>query len=175
MGNKIADALRSEFGTAGVVRAGEGETLLDGPIGAVLLAGGEATAGSVSIVIHPLAPRALGAPVHTHHNEDEWTYVLDGEVGFELGGETVTVRPGDLVLQPRGIPHAFWNAADAPARLLAMIAPGGLEGYFGKLAALFRAGAPDPAELAATAAEYGLDIDPASIPRLAQEHGLRLP
>lgn len=175
MDTTAQDTLRSAFGIARVVRAGEGDTLLEGPIGAVLLAGGDATAGSVSVVIHPLAPRALGAPVHTHRNEDEWTYVLDGEVGFELGSETVTARPGDLVLQPRDIPHAFWNSGDTPARLLAMIAPGGLEGYFARLAALFRAGAPDPVELAATATEYGLDVDPSSIPRLAQQHGLRLP
>ena len=35
-------------------------------------------------------------------------------------------------------------------------------------------GPPDMARLAAVAAEYGLDVDPTSVPRLAQTHGLVL-
>jgi uncharacterized cupin superfamily protein len=27
--------------------------------------------------LHPLAPRALGSPVHTHRNDDEWSFVLE--------------------------------------------------------------------------------------------------
>jgi mannose-6-phosphate isomerase-like protein (cupin superfamily) len=100
--------------TAGVVRADEAQVLFDGPLGAFLLAGGDATAGTVSFVVHPLRPRALGSPVHTHRREDEWSYVLEGEVGVELAGEVVVARPGDLVLKPRDVPHAFWNAGDAP-------------------------------------------------------------
>ena len=166
---------REEAGTTGVVRAGEGRALLEGPLGAVLLAGGEATGGAVSFVEHPLAPRALGSPVHTHRHEDEWSYVLEGEVGVQLGDETSVARPGDLVLKPRGVPHAFWNAGDAPARLLEVITPSGFEGYFARLGEVLRSGGePDPAALAAVAEEYGLDIDLASIPRLAQAHGLQL-
>lgn len=162
-------------GTAGVVRAGEGDTLLEGPLGAVLLAGGERTGGAVSFVEHPLAPRALGSPVHTHSREDEWSFVLEGEVGVELGSDTWVAGPGDLVLKPRGVPHAFWNAGDAPARLLEVITPSGFEGYFVRLAEVLRSGGmPDPALLTAVADDYGLDVDPSSIPRLAQAHGLRL-
>lgn len=161
-------------GAAGVVRAGEGRTLLEGPLGTILLAGGEATGGAVSFVEHPVSPRALGSPVHTHRHEDEWSFVLEGEVGVELGGDTWVATPGDLVLKPRGIPHAFWNAGDAPARLLEVITPSGFEGYFSRLnEVLGSGGEPDPALLASVADDYGLDIDPASIPRLAQAHSLR--
>ena len=162
-------------GRAGVVRAGEGYTLLEGPLGAILLASGQTTGGAVSFVEHPLAPRALGSPVHTHSREDEWSFVLEGEVGVGLDGATRIATPGDLVLKPRGVPPAFWNAGDAPARLLEVITPSGFEGYFVRLGEVLRAdGAPDPALLAEVADDYGLDIDPASIPRLAQAHGLRL-
>ena len=160
---------------AGVVSDGAGTTLLEGPLGAVLLAGGEATGGAVSFVLHPLAPRALGSPVHTHHGEDEWSFVLEGEVGVQLGDETIHAKPGDLVLKPRGVPHAFWNATDEPARLLEVITPAGFEGYFARLAEVLRPGTPpDMGALAAIAADYRLDLDPSSIPRLAQAHGLRL-
>jgi hypothetical protein len=88
---------------------------------------------------------------------------------------TFTARPGDLVLKPRGVPHAFWNATDAPARLLDIITPGGFEAYFDRLGELFRASpSPDGRELGRLAAEFGLDMDPESVPRLATEHGLRL-
>lgn len=160
---------------AAVVRDGAGETLLEGPLGAVLLAGAARTGGAAAFVIHPLAPRALGSPVHTHTREDEWSFVLEGEVGVQLGDAVQVAGPGDLVLKPRGVPHAFWNAGDAPARLLEVITPGGFEDYFRRLGQVLSvAGPPDLEAIAAVAAEHGLDVDPASVPRLVQAHGLRL-
>lgn len=161
--------------TGRVIPAGTGQILLDGPVGAVLLAGPDRTAGGASFLVHPLAPRALGAPVHIHSTEDEWSYVLTGAVGVEIGGITSVARPGDLVCKPRGVPHAFWNAGDEPASLLEVITPGGFEAYFADLAALFAASpVPTPAELGAVAASHGLQVDGASIGRLAQAHGLVL-
>ena len=154
----------------------EGRTLLEGPLGAVLLAGAPATGGRCTVVIHPLAPRSLGSPVHTHRNEDEWTYVLEGEIGVELGSETHTAQPGDLILKPRNVPHAFWNGTDEPARLLEIITPGGFEGYFERLGDLLAgAGPPDLAAVAELASEYALEMQPDSIGRLAQAHRLHLP
>jgi mannose-6-phosphate isomerase-like protein (cupin superfamily) len=159
---------------AGIVRAGEGTVLIDGPVGAVLLAGAGQTGGGVSLVMHPLAPRALGSPVHTHRDEDEWSYVLEGEIGVQLGDQVLTARPGDLVLKPRGVPHAFWNATDAPARFLEIITPSGFEHYFAGVGALFADGSPDLAALGELAERHGLHMDLASVPRLAAAHGLRL-
>jgi quercetin dioxygenase-like cupin family protein len=155
-----------------LVAAGTGRTLLDGPLGAVLLAGSDETAGRVAFVLHPLAPRALGSPLHTHTREDEWTFVLEGEVGVEIGGETLVARPGDLVLKPRGVPHAFWNAGDAPARMLEVITPSGFEHYFEGLAEVYAATVPDLEALGRLAARYDLAVDRASVPRLVEAHGL---
>jgi uncharacterized cupin superfamily protein len=159
-------------GTAGLVPDGSGRHLVDGPFGAVLLAGAADTGGAASFVIHPLAPRALGSPVHTHTNEDEWTYVLEGEVGLEVGGQVLLARPGDLVLKPRGVPHAFWNPADEPARMLEAVTPGGFETYFEEIGEILAAAQPDMAALGEVAARHGLQMDPASVPRLVAEHGL---
>jgi mannose-6-phosphate isomerase-like protein (cupin superfamily) len=168
-------AMMTGTGTAGLVPAGSGRTLFDGPLGAVLLAGGEQTGGSVAFVVHPLAPRALGSPVHTHHREDEWSYVLEGEIGVQLGDDVVRAGPGDLVLKPRGVPHAFWNPGDVPARLLEVITPAGFEGYFERIGELLSApGAPDLEAIAAAGLDVGLDLDPASVPRLVEAHGLRM-
>ena len=169
----VAHDLDSDRPPSPLVPAGSGRQLMDGPLGAVLLAGVRETGGAVSFVVHPLAPRALGSPVHTHGAEDEWSFVLEGRVGVEIGGRVVLAGPGDLVLKPRGVPHAFWNPADEPARLLEVITPGGFENYFHELGELLAAPEPDLPRLGELAARYGLVMDPGSIPRLVAEHGLR--
>jgi mannose-6-phosphate isomerase-like protein (cupin superfamily) len=151
------------------------EVLMQGPIGALLLLGPEASNGEFSLVEHPLAPRALGAPVHTHRNEDEYSVVLEGTVGVEIDGESFEAGPGTVVVKPRGIPHAFWNPTDEPARLLELIVPGGFERYFAELGEIMaRPGPPDLAALGELAARYELELDPSSIPTLAAEHGLNI-
>lgn len=160
--------------TSPLVPAGTGRHLMEGPLGAVLLAGGSATGGAASFVLHPLAPRALGSPVHTHSREDEWTYVLEGQVGVQVGEQVVLARPGDLVLKPRTVPHAFWNPTDEPARMLEVITPGGFEAYFEELGEILAAGEPDLGRLGELAARHGLRMDRASVPRLVAEHDLRM-
>jgi quercetin dioxygenase-like cupin family protein len=161
-------------GTAQVIGPADGKQVTLGAIGARFMIEGEASGGGFSLVEHPMSPRALGAPLHRHTYEDEYSFVLEGRVGAQLGDEVVHGTPGDLIVKPRGQWHAFWNAGDEPARLLEIISPGGFERYFERAAGLFGAGGPpDPAALEALAGEYGLEFDLASIPRLMQEHGLR--
>lgn len=150
-------------------------TLLEGPLGARLLLPATETVGQLAVVEHPLGPRALGAPVHTHRREDEYSVVLEGTIGVEVGDQVFEAGPGCVVVKPRGIPHAFWNPTDQPARILEIIAPAGFESYFADLSAILGAsGPPDLAALVALAARYELDLDPSSIPRLAAAHGLNL-
>ena len=155
--------------------ADEGELVWLMALGVRFMIRGAQTDGRFSLVEHPLGPRALGAPLHTHVNEDEYSYVLDGEVGIQIGDEDLIAAPGTLVVKPRGIPHAFWNAGDAPARLLEIISPGGFERYFKEAATVFATdGPPDFAQLAAIAARYQLSFDFDSVPLLAQKHGLAI-
>lgn len=53
---------------------------------------------------------------------------------------------------PRGIPRAWANLSDAPARMLAIFSPGGIEGFFHQLPAVDRDG------IEAVAAAYGCRI-----------------
>lgn len=143
-------------------------------LGVRFMIDGDATGGAFSLVEHPLPPRALGAPVHTHRNEDEYSYVLEGRVGVQLGGDVIEAGPGDLVFKPRGVAHAFWNAGDEPARLLEIISPAGFENYFRELAPLLAATDRDDAAIGDVVSRYELDIDFDSIPTLAERHDLRL-
>ena len=70
-----------------------------------------------------------GPPRHVHAEHDEIWYVLEGRFTFALGDREVEAGPGDLVVGPHGVPHAF--RADTPrSRLLDIHAPGGFERFF---------------------------------------------
>jgi mannose-6-phosphate isomerase-like protein (cupin superfamily) len=158
-----------------VLAAGEGERVHFGGLGVRFMIGGEESGGGFSLVEHPIDPRALAAPMHRHTNEDEYSYVLEGRVGIQLGDETLEAGPGNLVFKPRGQWHAFWNPGDEPARLLEIISPAGFEQYFAEIAPLLppNADEPDFARLGEIRARYGLEMDLESIPRLVEQHGLR--
>src|SRR5919199_5872660 len=44
------------------------------------------------------------APVHVHE-EEQIVIVLEGELEFEIDGETRVMRPGDVALIPPWVPH----------------------------------------------------------------------
>ena len=144
-----------------------------GGVGVRFMAWGAETGGGFSLVEHPMAPRALAAPLHRHSREDEYSYVLEGRMGADLGGEIVHAEAGDLVFKPRGEWHTFWNAGDVPCRILEIISPAGFERYFDELVDFTEA--PTADTVAPVAAKYGLEVDPASIPALCERHGLRFP
>jgi len=156
-----------------IVGPQEGKAGHIGGIGVRFMAWAAETGGGFSLVEHPMAPRALAAPLHRHTHEDEYSYVLEGRMGADLGGEVVYAEPGDLVFKPRGQWHAFWNAGDERCRILEVISPGGFERYFEELVDL-RA-RPTPEAVAELAARYGLELDMASVPVLCERHGLRFP
>jgi mannose-6-phosphate isomerase-like protein (cupin superfamily) len=129
-----------------------------------------AETGSFSLVEHVLAPRALAAPLHRHTREDEYSFVLEGQVGAVFGGQEVLAGPGHLIRKPRGEWHTFWNAGDTSARMLELISPGGLEELFRVLGDL--GGYPEPDELVELAARYGCDVDVAGTMPIVERHRL---
>lgn len=120
-----------------------------------------------ALVQHLFAPRALAAPMHRHHHEDEWSYVLEGRIGAVIEGREVEVGPGDLLFKPRGQWHTFWNAGDEPATVLELISPAGLE-------QVFRAMAEDasPEVIEVLAARHGCDVDMEATGPVLERHRL---
>jgi quercetin dioxygenase-like cupin family protein len=129
------------------------------------------TGGRLSVVEHTLPPHVLAAPLHYHTREDEYSYVLEGQLGALLGNQEVIAEAGDLVFKPRGQWHTFWNPGDTPTRVLELISPGGFEDLFRELGALDSE--PDPATLEALAARYGVKGDFQGTAPILQRHGLR--
>ena len=95
------------------------------------------------LVTEQLSPRGSGSPLHVHHNEDEWFYVLEGELTIWVDGRTVVAGAGAFVFGPRDVPHTFVVSSEQ-ARFLLVTEPAGFEGF---VRALARAGdrAGDPA------------------------------
>ena len=144
-----------------------------GGIGVRFMVDGAESGGGFSLVEHPMEPRALAAGLHRHSREDEYSFVLEGRVGADLGGQIVYGEVGDLIFKPRGQWHTFWNAGDGPARILEIISPAGFEKFFDQVTDLAGRGELDPGRLVAIAAEYGVELDLNSIPALVAAHGVR--
>ena len=133
----------------------------------------EESGGGFSLVEHPIPPRTLAAPLHRHTNEDEYSYVLEGRMGAQLGDEVVYAEKGDIGFKPRDQWHIFWNAGDGPCRILEIISPGGFEHLFEEAAESLEAMAGGT--VPALDARYGLELDYDSVPRLCEMHGLAFP
>jgi len=160
--------------TPTVLGPGDGRAGFLGSIGVRFLIDGSESGGGFSLVEHPMSPRALGAPLHRHTHEDEYSYVTEGRVGALLGDGVVEGGPGDLIFKPRGQWHTFWNAGDTPARILEIISPAGFERYFAELVALGGSRAASPEALRSLGQRYGLEVRPDTIPELLERFGLRI-
>jgi mannose-6-phosphate isomerase-like protein (cupin superfamily) len=163
--------LNLDLGTP-VVRAADTVTGDLGALGARFIMDGRPSDGRFSLVEHPIVPRGLAAPVHLHTREDEFSFVLEGRWGFQLGSTVVYGEPGDLVYKPRGVWHTFWNATDEPARLLEIISPAGFEQMFVEAAGLARAAPNDADAGTALLQRYGLQLDLAATTPILAEHRL---
>ena len=152
----------------------EGKAGMISGIGVRFMIPGADTGERLSLVEHPMPPRALAAPLHRHNREDEYSFVLEGRMGALLGDEVLEAGPGDLVWKPRGEWHTFWNAGDEPCRILEIISPAGFERFFQELSDMGGALAADPDAVAALSARYGLEMRPETVPELLGRFGLQV-
>jgi quercetin dioxygenase-like cupin family protein len=131
-----------------------------------------ATDGRVTLLEHRLAPRSLGSPVHTHERTVEISIVTDGRIGVQLGSDELVAEAGDVVVKPVGIPHAFWNPTDEPARFVELLTPSGFEHYFEDLGSIWGPAGPDPARIGEVMSGHDIAADLSSVPDLMARHQL---
>lgn len=74
-----------------------------------------------------MAANREGPELHSHADEDDSFYVLEGELTFMVDGDEAVAGPGTFVLVPPGVPHTFANRSDRPARMLNVHAPAGFD------------------------------------------------
>jgi quercetin dioxygenase-like cupin family protein len=160
-----------------ILSAEEGWTTRPGadlPGDRFILSGAE-TDGRFAVVTHPVEPGWF-APPHTHTREDEYSYILKGTFGFEIGDRELEARPGSLVFKPRNLRHAFWNTGTERGFILEMVSPAGLERFFAEALDLFRGGRlPPPEASQELGRRYGAEVDVAATPDFMARHGLHPP
>lgn len=142
-----------------------------GGLGVAWKIDGQHTSSRFAVVHHPMAPRALAAPLHRHHREDEYSFVLRGTLGALLGDDVVIAERGTWVIKPRMQWHTFWNAGDTACEIIEIISPAGFENYFREVAAAWG----DMQQFARINAKYDLDMDFDSVPGLCERFGLTFP
>lgn len=78
-----------------------------------------------------VVPPGFGVPLHLHHSQEEWFWVLSGDFLFEVGGEIFRLSAGMSLLGPREIPHRWRSMSASDGRLLIMVQPSGrMEEFF---------------------------------------------
>jgi len=92
------------------------------------LATGEETQGQFAL-IEAVGRRGNVPPPHIHRREDEITYVLEGEIVFSVADRTIKGTPGTLIFLPRDERHSFTIESEQ-LRMLILVTPAGLEGWF---------------------------------------------
>ena len=96
-------------------------------------------------------------PAHSHSNNEEIIYVLDGVLRYTVDDETRDLKPGQRMYTPRGCVHAFSNPHDRPARALIILTPDIGAQYFRDVVQIANAPSrPDPVKLAKLMTRYGL-------------------
>jgi mannose-6-phosphate isomerase-like protein (cupin superfamily) len=148
-----------------------GEAFDFGGLGVSWKIDGPSSGERFAIVHHPMAPHALAAPLHFHHNEDEYSYVLKGTLGALLGDEVVYAETGVWVFKPRKQWHTFWNAGETPCEIIEIISPAGFENYFREVAVAWG----DLERFAEINARYALEMDFGSVPQLCERFALTFP
>lgn len=68
-------------------------------------------------------------PLHIHSREEESSFILDGEIIYEVGERQIHAKAGDYVHLPRLIQHTFKLVTET-ATLLLIVTPGGFENMF---------------------------------------------
>jgi len=114
--------------------------------------------GGLVAVVEEVDKPGKGPPRHVHSREDEVFYVLKGTYRIWHGDEIVEGGPGTVVVAPRNVPPTFQNIGKTSGRIMAVIMPGGLEGFFKEVD---RRGLKMPADEVAVNAlrkTYGLEF-----------------
>ena len=88
------------------------------------------TAANLFIIEHRNLLPDSGPAMHIHLAQEEWFYVMEGEVVLQVADQRLHLRTGESVLAPRLVPHTF-SATGSPAHMLIAFTPAGkMEQYF---------------------------------------------
>lgn len=151
-----------------VVKKGEGTPLW--MMGSLydIKATSEATGGALSAVEMTIPPGASSAPPPHRHNCMEAVYVVEGMIKYHIEERTVDAGPGSFLCFPKKTLEWMEATGSAPAKLLVIYTPGGMDKFFQEVAEPAKSRSlppppkspPDFAMLAKAAKKHGLELVP---------------
>lgn len=100
-----------------------------------VLVPGEMTAHR-SATLTQVSPPGGGPPPHSHANEDETFFVLEGEYEFLTDGQWLKAEPARAIQAMRGSVHTFRNVGATPGKMLIFVTPSGMEKYLEEISSL---------------------------------------
>lgn len=110
-----------------VLGPGEGRTYDMGHMRAVFKADGDETGDRFAVSEWWLKAGFEGPGAHSHADNDELFYVIQGEAAILVDDTWHHAPKGSFAFIPRGVTHDFRNESDALMGLLNVFVPGGFE------------------------------------------------
>jgi quercetin dioxygenase-like cupin family protein len=115
--------------------------------------------GSLGVFELEVPPGSNVPPPHSHTNNEEIVYVLEGRLRYSVDAEDRELAAGETMFTPKGAVHGFSNPYETTARALIMMSPDVGAQYFRDVAAIVNApGPPDKAALVSVMSRYGLKL-----------------
>ncbi len=97
---------------------------------------GDDTDGAVAMFEQTSLSQGRGTPLHVHHKQDEFFFVVEGEYYFQIGSDKFRASSGDSIFLPMKIPHA-WTQVSPKGKMTVTFQPAGkMENFFLTVAAL---------------------------------------
>ncbi len=79
---------------------------------------------TTDVLMVELTRETKGGPAkHVHLEQDEWWYLLEGDLLVEIGDGRLRLKPGDSLFARRKVPHAWASVGDSRLRFLAFFSP----------------------------------------------------
>lgn len=95
---------------------------------------------ALNVVVGTVEAEFPGPMPHIHRVHHESFYVVEGTFDFLVGEDAHRLEAGSFIDVPTGVLHDFRNPGPGPARLLAIVNPGGIQSYFEEAEAMFLSG-----------------------------------
>ena len=125
------------------------------------LVDGTRTGGATGMLELTVPAGGTVPPPHSHTENEEIIYVLEGKLRYSVDGDVRDLPPGERMVTPRGSVHGFSNPHEAPAKALIMLTPDIGNQYFVDVAeAIGTSGPPNMGALMAVMKKYGLVVTP---------------
>ncbi|BAZ05003.1 cupin domain-containing protein [Calothrix sp. NIES-3974] len=112
---------------------------------------------SMAVVTVDVPPDGF-VPPHTHTQEEESYYMLEGSMVMQLGSEEFTIEPGDFVHVPAGTIHGYRNNSDQPIRFLAWTIGGSIDEFFIEMSTKIREIPKDLPKMPEILEKYGVKM-----------------